>query len=112
MNKWITIKNIALVILALGVLILLLTRPGTKEVKDMETMLQEQQKTLQRLAEGFQRNTEEDLRRDSVLREQLAKNDKDREQKIIYINQSKDEKIKRINSADFTRDSIRRAFAE
>jgi hypothetical protein len=94
------------------VLILLLTRPGTKDISQTREILKQQQKELQRLAHEQQRNTIEDLRRDSVLREQLAKNDKDREQKIIYINQSKDEKIKRINSADFTRDSIRRAFAE
>lgn len=103
----------ALTVIAI-VIISLLPRKKTKVeilVDQQQMLLKQQQMEIDKLKQEQQKNVDADLKRDSILKSVMERNDSVRQTKIYYINQNKNEKINRINSNDFTRDSIRRAFA-
>jgi Na+-translocating ferredoxin:NAD+ oxidoreductase RnfG subunit len=103
-------RNIAIGILAAGVIILLVV-VFTGHKNEALPVLQEQQKQLNEIAKQQEKTAHDDRVRDSLLYDAYTKNSSTRERQLQTTKQHANETINHINASAFNGDSIRRAFA-
>lgn len=108
MKKYLTVGNVVVGLLLIGIFIqvIVIFLPKKSKTEDPAVLQQ-----IDGLTQQLQKNDEENKKRDSLLLETFLRNSAAREVSLHKSKQAANEKIENINRPAFNADSIRRAFA-
>jgi uncharacterized membrane-anchored protein YhcB (DUF1043 family) len=107
---YVTIKRLVIVIVVVFALILVFAGWSIREIKQSNRNYNDLQKQMNELSN----QQKEQIKRDAFVIDSLTKDyDKksaDRKDRVIVIQQKRDENVQKINSPDFNNDDIRKGF--
>lgn len=112
-KQYVTVKRLVIVCIVLGVLALsglILGGWSISEVKRMNRNYEQWQKGMEQKSNLEKQQIKKDVEAVDSAVKNLEKNNAARKDRVIVIQQKRDENVQKINSPDFNNDDIREGF--